>query len=454
MLLHQDADYADDPGSDAEQPAASMPASWAALAIFEDEDVSAAANAAASSAASASASNAAIVTAATVATAAKQESVVFQASDGVLVDADAIAEASDGVLVPAWLQCCASTVMEDGRIKPCSKQQLSKLFSDGSPPTLLTTNSPLVALCMTCLGRGWQLKLSLPLNLALAWRFRAKCTFFLAVFDEQSEDSQNLLRWINENLQPALECGLLKIALGELRFWDCSIGKNTAHMFAIKEGGQDQYLVNLDGDNVMKDAWLPWLFHMLVSAEDSGGAHSFAGDGGGCTGRLGIWARPFLKIASYEESLPYPSGYEDIEILHRSEELMGFKPRKYRKQKQYPGCGYSIPNDADPKIALAAAKVIHCDPARCGTLTWGQQNTKNMDYCNKLRGRRNALSPRFHGSLFVRHRAITLVGWKGKDSPPPRAGQNSSQPGPNHVLTLSHSFQPWPNRFFSPRCRG
>ena len=99
MLLHQDADYADDPGSDAEQPAASMPASWAALAIFEDEDVSAAANAAASSAASASASNAAIVTAATVATAAKQESVVFQASDGVLVDADAIAEATESRLI-------------------------------------------------------------------------------------------------------------------------------------------------------------------------------------------------------------------------------------------------------------------------------------------------------------------------------------------------------------------
>ena len=315
------------------------------------------------------------------------------AADGVFVEE--ASGASDGVLVPRWLRACASTAMEDGRIQACSKQELQNLFdADPSPlrePTAPLRSRPTIAFCQTCLGRGFQLKLSLPVNLALAWRFRPKCNFWLAVFDAENPDTQDLLAWIHAHLQPALQCGFLNVCIGDLRFWDCAIGKNTSHVFALEtlkeQGCNEPYLLNLDGDNIIKEAWLPYLFDWLQ--DERIGLQMFGGMDGGCTGRVGVWKSTFMAINGYEESLPYPSGYEDIEISHRAKALHGFCCKKFtkKKMKSYPGCGYSIPNADDWKIALGEAKVVNCDVKRCGKLSWGAQNTKNMDYCHSLKGR-------------------------------------------------------------------
>ena len=323
-----------------------------------------------------------------------------EASDGVLVSSGA----SDGVLIPEWLQACCLTAMEDGRILACSRQELQNLFA-ASPSALREPNAsmncrPTIAFCQTCLGRGFQLKLSLAVNLAVTWRFREKCHFFLVVFDPQNPDTQDLLTWIQANLQPALKKGFLNVCVGNMHFWDCSVAKNTSHVFALEtlkgKGCDEPYLMNLDGDNIIKEAWLPWLFDLLE--DERVGLHMFGGMDGGCTGRVGIWKLTFVAIHGYEESLPYPSGYQDIEIGHRAKAYHGFCRAKFgKKQKSYPGCGYSIPNADDWKIALAEAKVVNCDAERCGKLSWGAQNTKNMEYCHEKKGRP---SMQRHGSLF------------------------------------------------------
>jgi len=296
---------------------------------------------------------------------------------------------NDGVRVPRWLQQCASEAMEDARIQACSKQELTKLFA--ADRKAITKPKVTIAFCQTCLGRGFQLKLSLPVNLALAWAWGQSCKFFLVVFDAQNPDTQDLLAWIHAHLRPALQCGFLNVCIGDMNFWDCSIGKNTAHVFAMEtlkgQGCDEPYLVNLDGDNIIKEEWLPWLFDLLN--REKIGLHMFGGMDAGCTGRVGVWKSTFVAINGYEESLPFPSGYEEIEISHRSNVLHGNCAMKYNKRKKsYPGCGYSIPNDDNLHVALNQAKVANCDAQRCGTLSWGKQNAKNISYCKNLKGRR------------------------------------------------------------------
>ena len=334
----------------------------------------------------------------------------------------------------SWLRNLATGTMEDARIKPKSREELGNIFSrtggsgDGVPDS---KSSIRFAFCQTCLNRGFQLKLSLSVNLALAWKYRSKCTFYLVVFNENSKDSQNLLTWISTNLKPALDARFLRVATGEMPFWDCSVGKNTAHKFAMTQTAglvlpECLYLVNLDGDNVMKEAWLSWLFSMIETdkKERNDRACVYKGDDGGCTGRVGIWANIFQKIKGYDEELPFPSGYEDIEILHRCAVATKRKFYTWAGQKLYPGSGYSIPNHEDPKTALGLAKFTNSDPGRCRNLKWGQQNSRNMQYAKSLRGRQ----PMEH------HGSFSSGTDRGSHTPP--AGQT----WPNHVLTLPQSF--------------
>ena len=88
-----------------------------------------------------------------------------------------------------------------------------------------------------------------------------------------------------------------------MRLWDCSIGKNTAHVFAMDrctQFGEELSLLNLDGDNIMKAAWLPWLFTLICNDDNKTGLHVLKGADGGCTGRVGVWSSTFLAIYGYE----------------------------------------------------------------------------------------------------------------------------------------------------------
>ena len=120
-----------------------------------------------------------------------------------------------------WFRDLASSAMEDGMIKPQSREELGNLCSRTGGPgyDVPDPKSPIrIAFCQTCLNRGFQLKLSLSVNLAVAWKYRSKCTFFLVVFNENSADSQNLLAWISTNLKPALDARFLRVATGDMKF--------------------------------------------------------------------------------------------------------------------------------------------------------------------------------------------------------------------------------------------
>ena len=307
--------------------------------------------------------------------------------------------------VPKWLQVLASKAMADPRIRHQTRTELTRLF-DYTPAytselTRLFFQTHKVAFCQTCLGRAFQLRLSLPVNLALAWPWRQYCRFFLVVFDEDRKDTQELLGWIQTNLQEALECDLLTVAVGDMQFWDASKAKNTAHNFAIDAMRvalcDEPYLVNLDGDNIMYEKWLPWLMQTIsntpiTSTGPPTGLHAFRGLDGGCTGRVGVWKNTFLAINGYEEKFKFPSAFEDIEITWRASCLPGSPhiPKfKYKGPgKAYPGCGYSISNadrvytdntrglkKNDPRLL---AKTLNCDPDRCKGKHWYLQNSENI----------------------------------------------------------------------------
>jgi hypothetical protein len=160
-------------------------------------------------------------------------------------------------------------------------------------------------------------------------------------------------------------------------------------------GVDNPYLISLDGDNLIELKWLPWLFKHLDKDDNDTGAHIYSGSDAGCTGRVGIWRATFDQINGYEENMPHPGGYEDVEMPRRAYALHGQNRGKCHERSKrgsvtgYTGCGYSLPNDDDPAISGNDAKTKNCDPRRCLAMngkkqSWGAQNSKNMNWCYKF----------------------------------------------------------------------
>ena len=140
-------------------------------------------------------------------------------------------------------------------------------------------------------------------------------TFYLVLFDgdiDHREDPE----WIRVNCEYPIKVGLLQVAIGHMKHWDSSMGKNTARAFALSGLGRPpssaDILVNLDADNVMHARFLS-----CVSCQKTSVRH-WPGKDSGVTGRVSILADVFAVINGYDQDLPSPTGYQDMRIMKRA----------------------------------------------------------------------------------------------------------------------------------------
>ncbi len=282
------------------------------------------------------------------------------------------------------------------------------------PPVGHATTPLRVILCTTVLKRAWQARWALPINIANVWRYRRIVVWHVGIFTDSVGEGDALLEWAQESLAPALECGLVRLhRCTGLAHWDASRAKNTIHKAAVREhlgerplppqrlrdagGGlfllqsawfaalHNLVLVNLDGDNILGQRFVPQLLELIHPASSNDVRPDFVrfkGNAAGVTGRLACRASLFVGLNGYDEGMPYPSGYQDIDLCNRARrtQVAVWGQSNVRSIKAVEGSGSAIPNDLDNvRVALGAAKVVNCsDAARA--LTWGAMNGKNMQY--------------------------------------------------------------------------
>eukprot|EP00435_Cladocopium_sp_Y103_P063893 s891_g25.t1 len=108
--------------------------------------------------------------------------------------------------------------------------------------------------CTCCLGRGWQLQIALPINLALTEQFKASVRFCVSLFtspkgafspgfaidgaspemvQELMDDYLATKDFILENFAEELRTGRLVVSVHERIFFHSSVCKNTAHKLAL-----------------------------------------------------------------------------------------------------------------------------------------------------------------------------------------------------------------------------
>ena len=133
-----------------------------------------------------------------------------------------------------------------------------------------------MCLCVSNLKRGWQLKKTLPINSLSMWPWRACTKMVVVVFE--SDESDDLVAWIQDVCAVALKAGALTLATARLpnNAWHAIIAKNTVHQCAsemiLKEAKAEaarngaphprvhdvldgHFLVNLDGDNFLGSSY-------------------------------------------------------------------------------------------------------------------------------------------------------------------------------------------------------
>ena len=71
------------------------------------------------------------------------------------------------------------------------------------------------------------------MNILSAWPWRGQIQIFVVVFE--SDESEELMKWLQDVCEPALSEGLLVLAKARLPDgWHASIAKNTAHRLAVE----------------------------------------------------------------------------------------------------------------------------------------------------------------------------------------------------------------------------
>ena len=136
-----------------------------------------------------------------------------------------------------------------------------------------------VSYATACLGREWQLRISLPLNLWFAQKYRTAVRFVVVVYNKHTKDAAELLQFMFDNFSHFISNGLLTIATAERDSWHASVCKNSAHVLAcvtpwpgkpVADGvpwlwcaGDRHVIVNLDADNILTEEAIGTLGHHL-----------------------------------------------------------------------------------------------------------------------------------------------------------------------------------------------
>ncbi len=187
-----------------------------------------------------------------------------------------------------------------------------------------------VSFVTTCFRRGWQLKQVLLFNIVAAWPWRSCVRFFVTVFDEPDEAAETV-RWIMHYGKAAVDAGVLTVCQGTgMPYWHACIAKNTSHRAAVECRDialERHFLVNVDGDNVFSDSFVPSVIGEVAKGHRASPnqIRCWYGEDPGCTGRQGYWAELFVRLNGFDESL-LPSGYQEVDLCDRVKLAKGAGP--------------------------------------------------------------------------------------------------------------------------------
>jgi len=147
-----------------------------------------------------------------------------------------------------------------------------------------------ISFCTTCKGRLYQLRETLPGNLA---SLAADEEIVLVDFDSPDE----LTPWVWDNFRAEIEGGKLRFfEVLDQAPWHSSKAKNLAHRLA-----RGRFVFNLDGDNFL----MPRDAEKIRAAFAQGfAARQGSGDlRDGTPGRIGLPREVFLDLGGYDEGL-------------------------------------------------------------------------------------------------------------------------------------------------------
>lgn len=163
-----------------------------------------------------------------------------------------------------------------------------------------------ISFCVTCKGRLWQLRQTLPANLDVAHNDRHA---EIVVVNYNSPDDTD--DWMRQ-FQPWIDSGVLryiheKTAAG----FHGPKAKNIAHL-----GATGDFLFNLDCDNFIGPA-VPALRNVWRAHQDAV-VHGFSGISlDGTFGRIGLSRSRFLELGGYDEEM-HAMAYHDVDLLNRA----------------------------------------------------------------------------------------------------------------------------------------
>lgn len=196
-----------------------------------------------------------------------------------------------------------------------------------------TTPALKVSYCITCKGRLYHLKRTLPLNLAAELKDR---DVEFVILDYQSDDG--LAEWIKATYPSELASGRLVHAYhSPAPHFKMAHAKNLAHRLATGE-----ILCNLDADNILPAGYGAWLRTRFTKRENivissrRVAPYGFAEDRilrrllrlpipkVGTHGRIAIRREDFHRLGGYNESYSGWGG-DDIDLLLRARQT-GIKP--------------------------------------------------------------------------------------------------------------------------------
>ncbi len=258
-----------------------------------------------------------------------------------------------------------------------------------TPPKAPPANGVFVQLVTTCMGRWWQVRRALPINLLQLWPYAGQvCVYLVAFFrpGHYGEDEENL-RWLWEVCRPAIDIGLLVIGkVTALTHWHCWIAKNTAFRFASEKAPptiRRHQLVgmNLDGDNVLGEAFM----HEVIRRYNERPpprmslVHYRTHQGGTC-GRMSWWSNTFKDMGGFYEGF-LPMGFGEIDLMRRiqhrgTKELLLARAQVIQVVENPFVVGLAIPNSFDSASAATQQKVALVAPEYAG-MKWGNMNQQN-----------------------------------------------------------------------------
>jgi hypothetical protein len=216
-----------------------------------------------------------------------------------------------------------------------------------------------ISFCTTCRGRLYQLRETLPHNLAT---LREDEEFVLV--DYKSPDG--LSEWVWANCRDAIDAGRLRFfeVLDEAP-WHASKAKNLA--YRISRGA---FLFNLDGDNFI----LPQDTALIRAAKLQGfGARQGTGKlTDGTPGRIGMKRELFFDLGGYDEGL-LGMTVQDYDIIVRAEAT------GYRFARLGPPARMPIQNGRTERLAqlLTAREPVAEDNTRMGQVNFAMHKMRN-----------------------------------------------------------------------------